>query len=81
MISFFKAPVLPPKQQTDNNEEGVVPSWRRSGSFRNRVQSTEITNSSPTSMFISDISAISSASSGGIFNEIMLVYNYSRTWG
>ncbi|XP_020283000.1 protein phosphatase 1 regulatory subunit 12A isoform X3 [Pseudomyrmex gracilis] len=45
-----QAPVLPPKQQTENNEEGVVPSWRRSGSFRNRVQSTEITNSSPTKL-------------------------------
>ncbi|EFN87569.1 Protein phosphatase 1 regulatory subunit 12A [Harpegnathos saltator] len=43
-----QAPILPPKQQTDNNEEGVVPSWRRSGSFRNRVQSTETTNSAST---------------------------------
>ncbi|XP_070510459.1 protein phosphatase 1 regulatory subunit 12A isoform X3 [Cardiocondyla obscurior] len=40
-----QAPMLPPKQQTDNNEDGVVPSWRRSGSFRNRIQNTEITNS------------------------------------
>ncbi|KAL6423313.1 hypothetical protein ACFW04_010153 [Cataglyphis niger] len=40
-----QAPILPPKQQTDNNEEGVVPSWRRSGSFRNKMQSTETTNS------------------------------------
>ncbi|XP_015185302.1 PREDICTED: protein phosphatase 1 regulatory subunit 12A isoform X6 [Polistes dominula] len=36
-----QAPVLPPKQQTDNNEEGVIPSWRRSGSFRNRIQNVE----------------------------------------
>ncbi|XP_046833340.1 protein phosphatase 1 regulatory subunit 12A isoform X3 [Vespa crabro] len=36
-----QAPVLPPKQQTDNNEEGVVPSWRRSGSFRSRIQNVE----------------------------------------
>ncbi|XP_050462399.1 protein phosphatase 1 regulatory subunit 12A isoform X2 [Cataglyphis hispanica] len=40
-----QAPILPPKQQTDNNEEGVVPSWRRSGSFRNKMQNTETTNS------------------------------------
>ncbi|XP_014470011.1 PREDICTED: protein phosphatase 1 regulatory subunit 12A isoform X10 [Dinoponera quadriceps] len=45
-----QAPILPPKQQTDNNEEGVVPSWRRSGSFRNRIQSTETTNSAPTKL-------------------------------
>lgn len=36
-----QAPVLPPKQQTDNNEEGVIPSWRRSGSFRSRIQNAE----------------------------------------
>ncbi|RLU26547.1 hypothetical protein DMN91_000343, partial [Ooceraea biroi] len=47
-----QAPILPPKQQTDNNEEGVVPSWRRSGSFRNRMQSTETTNSTSTSTSI-----------------------------
>ncbi|XP_011698879.1 PREDICTED: protein phosphatase 1 regulatory subunit 12A-like isoform X4 [Wasmannia auropunctata] len=41
-----QAPILPPKQQTDNNEDGVVPSWRRSGSFRNRMQSTETTTNS-----------------------------------
>lgn len=51
LMLSFKAPILPPKQQTDNNEEGVVPSWRRSGSFRNRMQNTETTNSAPTSMF------------------------------
>ncbi|XP_032688290.1 protein phosphatase 1 regulatory subunit 12A isoform X6 [Odontomachus brunneus] len=45
-----QAPILPPKQQTDNNEEGVVPSWRRSGSFRNRIQSTETTNSASTKL-------------------------------
>ncbi|RLU27304.1 hypothetical protein DMN91_001105, partial [Ooceraea biroi] len=45
-----QAPILPPKQQTDNNEEGVVPSWRRSGSFRNRMQSTETTNSTSTKL-------------------------------
>ncbi|XP_054012667.1 protein phosphatase 1 regulatory subunit 12A isoform X2 [Hylaeus anthracinus] len=43
-----QAPVMPPKQQTDSNEEGVVPSWRRSGSFRNRIQNTEATNSLST---------------------------------
>ena len=47
---------MPPKQQTDNNEEGVVPSWRRSGSFRNRMQNIETTtNSAPTSKFIEHI--------------------------
>ncbi|XP_024890050.1 protein phosphatase 1 regulatory subunit 12B isoform X8 [Temnothorax curvispinosus] len=45
-----QAPILPPKQQTDNNEDGVVPSWRRSGSFRNRMQSTDTTNSAPTKL-------------------------------
>ncbi|XP_011873364.1 PREDICTED: protein phosphatase 1 regulatory subunit 12B isoform X7 [Vollenhovia emeryi] len=45
-----QAPILPPKQQTDNNEDGVVPSWRRSGSFRNRMQSTETTNSTSTKL-------------------------------
>ncbi|XP_066600457.1 protein phosphatase 1 regulatory subunit 12A isoform X2 [Prorops nasuta] len=39
-----QAPSVPPKQQTENNEEGVIPSWRRSGSFRNRIQNTEIAN-------------------------------------
>ncbi|XP_017754417.1 PREDICTED: protein phosphatase 1 regulatory subunit 12A isoform X5 [Eufriesea mexicana] len=39
-----QAPIIPPKQQTDNNEEGVIPSWRRSGSFRNRVPNTEVTH-------------------------------------
>ncbi|XP_012347413.1 protein phosphatase 1 regulatory subunit 12A isoform X9 [Apis florea] len=38
-----QAPIMPPKQQTDN-EEGIIPSWRRSGSFRNRVQNTETTH-------------------------------------
>ncbi|XP_012521301.1 protein phosphatase 1 regulatory subunit 12B isoform X8 [Monomorium pharaonis] len=45
-----QAPILPPKQQTDNNEDSVVPSWRRSGSFRNRMQSTETTNSASTKL-------------------------------
>ncbi|XP_029172666.1 protein phosphatase 1 regulatory subunit 12B isoform X1 [Nylanderia fulva] len=45
-----QAPILPPKQQTDNNEEGVVPSWRRSGSFRNKMQNTETTNSVSTKL-------------------------------
>ncbi|XP_043512510.1 protein phosphatase 1 regulatory subunit 12A isoform X6 [Frieseomelitta varia] len=40
-----QAPIMPPKQQTDS-EEGVIPSWRRSGSFRNRVQNTEGTYTS-----------------------------------
>ncbi|XP_011636511.1 protein phosphatase 1 regulatory subunit 12A-like isoform X5 [Pogonomyrmex barbatus] len=44
-----QAPILPPKQQTDNNEDGVVPSWRRSGSFRNRMQNAE-TNSTSTKL-------------------------------
>ncbi|XP_076225369.1 myosin binding subunit isoform X9 [Nomia melanderi] len=43
-----QAPIMPPKQQTDNNEEGVIPSWRRSGSFRNRIQTTDATNSLST---------------------------------
>ncbi|XP_017885940.1 protein phosphatase 1 regulatory subunit 12B isoform X8 [Ceratina calcarata] len=42
-----QAPIMPPKQQTDN-EEGVIPSWRRSGSFRNRIQNTEATNTLST---------------------------------
>ncbi|XP_043248397.1 protein phosphatase 1 regulatory subunit 12A isoform X7 [Colletes gigas] len=46
--SLTDAPQMPPKQQTDSNEEGVVPSWRRSGSFRNRIQNTEATNSLST---------------------------------
>ncbi|XP_078040846.1 myosin binding subunit isoform X5 [Augochlora pura] len=29
-----QAPIMPPKQQTDNNEEGVIPSWRRSRPIR-----------------------------------------------
>uniref|UniRef100_A0A0C9RGS4 Protein phosphatase 1 regulatory subunit 12B n=1 Tax=Fopius arisanus TaxID=64838 RepID=A0A0C9RGS4_9HYME len=40
-----QAPILPPKQQTENAEEGIIPSWRRSGSFRNRIQEAESTNS------------------------------------
>ncbi|XP_015108810.1 protein phosphatase 1 regulatory subunit 12A isoform X2 [Diachasma alloeum] len=40
-----QAPILPPKQQTENTEEGIIPSWRRSGSFRNRIQEAESTNS------------------------------------
>ncbi|XP_076241601.1 myosin binding subunit isoform X7 [Calliopsis andreniformis] len=43
-----QAPIMPPKQQTDSNEEGVIPSWRRSGSFRNRIQSTDATNTLST---------------------------------
>ncbi|XP_076671896.1 myosin binding subunit isoform X2 [Andrena cerasifolii] len=43
-----QAPIMPPKQQTDSNEEGVIPSWRRSGSFRNRIQNTEATNTLST---------------------------------
>ncbi|XP_008560018.1 protein phosphatase 1 regulatory subunit 12A isoform X2 [Microplitis demolitor] len=40
-----QAPILPPKQQTENTEEGTIPSWRRSGSFRSRIQENEPTNS------------------------------------
>ncbi|XP_033340456.2 myosin binding subunit isoform X8 [Megalopta genalis] len=29
-----QAPIMPPKQQTDSNEEGVIPSWRRSRPIR-----------------------------------------------
>ncbi|XP_015598386.1 protein phosphatase 1 regulatory subunit 12A isoform X7 [Cephus cinctus] len=43
-----QAPILPPKQQTENNEDGSIPSWRRSGSFRSRNQDTEATNSITT---------------------------------
>ncbi|CAK9829301.1 Protein phosphatase 1 regulatory subunit 12A [Anthophora retusa] len=43
-----QAPIMPPKQQTDNNEEDVIPSWRRSGSFRNRIQNTEATHTLST---------------------------------
>ncbi|XP_046733795.1 protein phosphatase 1 regulatory subunit 12A isoform X3 [Diprion similis] len=46
----IQAPILPPKQQTDNNEDGAIPSWRRSGSFRSRNQESETTNSIPTRM-------------------------------
>nr|XP_012146152.1 PREDICTED: protein phosphatase 1 regulatory subunit 12A isoform X7 [Megachile rotundata] len=54
-----QAPVMPPKQQTDNNEEGVIPSWRRSGSFRNRIQNTETTNTVPTRLEEKDKNIIS----------------------
>ncbi|XP_016842107.1 protein phosphatase 1 regulatory subunit 12A isoform X3 [Nasonia vitripennis] len=43
-----QAPVAPPKQQIENNDEGSIPSWRRSGSFRNRGLETEATNSIST---------------------------------
>ncbi|XP_058797034.1 protein phosphatase 1 regulatory subunit 12B isoform X3 [Phymastichus coffea] len=43
-----QAPTTPPKQQTENNEDGSVPSWRRSGSFRNRGIESEAANSAPT---------------------------------
>ncbi|KAF7994916.1 hypothetical protein HCN44_004388 [Aphidius gifuensis] len=40
-----QVPPLPPKQQTENTEEGTtIPSWRRSGSFKNRIQEVEPTN-------------------------------------
>ncbi|XP_076286041.1 myosin binding subunit isoform X8 [Lasioglossum baleicum] len=42
-----QAPIMPPKQQTDSNEEGVIPSWRRSRSLRCRIQ-TDATNSLST---------------------------------
>lgn len=42
--------MMPPKQQTDN-EEGIIPSWRRSGSFRNRIQNTETTHTLSSSKF------------------------------
>ncbi|KOC63443.1 Protein phosphatase 1 regulatory subunit 12A [Habropoda laboriosa] len=43
-----QAPIMPPKQQTDSNEEDVIPSWRRSGSFRNRIQNTDATHTLST---------------------------------
>ncbi|XP_014207906.1 protein phosphatase 1 regulatory subunit 12B isoform X2 [Copidosoma floridanum] len=43
-----QAPVVPPKQQSENNDEGSIPSWRRSGSFRNRGHEMESTNSIST---------------------------------
>lgn len=46
---FSKAPILPPKQQIENTEEGTIPSWRRSGSFRSRIQESEPTNVLPPS--------------------------------
>ncbi|KAK0167179.1 hypothetical protein PV327_004610 [Microctonus hyperodae] len=42
-----QAPILPPKQQIENTEEGTIPSWRRSGSFRSRIQESEPTNALP----------------------------------
>ncbi|KAK0176325.1 hypothetical protein PV328_000472 [Microctonus aethiopoides] len=42
-----QAPILPPKQQIENTEEGTIPSWRRSGSFRSRIQESEPTNVLP----------------------------------
>ncbi|XP_063987624.1 protein phosphatase 1 regulatory subunit 12A isoform X4 [Diachasmimorpha longicaudata] len=45
-----QAPILPPKQQPENTEEGIIPSWRRSGSFRNRIQEAESTNSLTSKM-------------------------------
>ncbi|XP_076650168.1 myosin binding subunit isoform X10 [Halictus rubicundus] len=44
-----QAPIMPPKQQTDSNEEGVIPSWRRSRSLRCRIQ-TDATNSLSTKL-------------------------------
>ncbi|XP_012261743.2 protein phosphatase 1 regulatory subunit 12A isoform X3 [Athalia rosae] len=43
-----QAPIMPPKQQTENNEDGSIPSWRRSGSFRSRNTEIESTNSIST---------------------------------
>ncbi|XP_033211921.1 protein phosphatase 1 regulatory subunit 12A isoform X6 [Belonocnema kinseyi] len=40
-----QAPIVPIKQETENNEEGSIPSWRRSGSFRSRTQDSEPVNS------------------------------------
>ncbi|KAJ8667642.1 hypothetical protein QAD02_009305 [Eretmocerus hayati] len=40
-----QAPAIPPKQQTENNDDSNVPSWRRSGSFRNRGIESETPNS------------------------------------
>ncbi|XP_034944774.1 protein phosphatase 1 regulatory subunit 12A isoform X2 [Chelonus insularis] len=48
-----QAPILPPKQQTENTEEGTIPSWRRSGSFR-KIQETEPANSITTNKEIKD---------------------------
>jgi hypothetical protein len=48
----FQAPTSPPKQQTESIEEGNVPSWRRSGSFRNRGLDIEAANAISASMYI-----------------------------
>ncbi|XP_043478713.1 protein phosphatase 1 regulatory subunit 12A isoform X2 [Leptopilina heterotoma] len=40
-----QASIMPSKQETENNDEGSIPSWRRSGSFRNRNQDSEPVNS------------------------------------
>ncbi|XP_043287516.1 protein phosphatase 1 regulatory subunit 12A isoform X7 [Venturia canescens] len=39
-----QAPILPPKQ-TENTEDETIPSWRRSGSFRSRIQDPDAANS------------------------------------
>lgn len=42
---------MPSKQETENNDEGSIPSWRRSGSFRNRNQDSEPVNSLSSSKY------------------------------
>ncbi|KAH0550592.1 hypothetical protein KQX54_020248 [Cotesia glomerata] len=49
-----QAPILPPKQQTENTDEDTIPSWRRSGSFRSRIQENEPTNSVASTKEIED---------------------------
>lgn len=45
-----QAPILPPKQ-TENTEDETIPSWRRSGSFRNRIQDPDAANSVSSGKF------------------------------
>ncbi|XP_051173003.1 protein phosphatase 1 regulatory subunit 12A isoform X2 [Leptopilina boulardi] len=40
-----QASIVPIKQETENNDEGSIPSWRRSGSFKSRNQDSEPVNS------------------------------------
>lgn len=46
-----QAPIIPPKQQIENNDDGNVPSWRRPGSLRTRGVDNESANSIPNSKF------------------------------
>lgn len=42
---------MPIKQETENNDEGSIPSWRRSGSFKSRNQDSEPVNSLSSSEY------------------------------